>query len=202
MSYKSLPYDYNALVPYISSDTLHYHHDRHYQNYVNNLNKALEENTNQSLQEIIQNIDQFPISKRGDILYNAGGVSNHEIYFDSMGPTNHQPIGKFKEAITKEYGSLEKFIESYEEEAKKLVGSGYTFLVLNKDKQLEIINTSNQDSPYSYGLYPIIALDLWEHAYYLDYQNRRNDYIHNFFQTLNYENIEKRYEESIQALQL
>lgn len=202
--YKPLPYAYNALNPYISSDTLHYHHDKHYQNYVNNLNKNLSEvnyTTPSDIAYVIKNIEMFPIAKRGNILFNAGGVNNHELYFNSMGNSNHEPIGELKDAIMQEYGSMENFIKTYEEEAQKLVGSGYTFLVLNKDNQLEIINTANQDSPYSYGLYPIIALDLWEHAYYLDYQNRRNDYIHNFFQILDFAKIEKQYEKSKQELQ-
>jgi len=197
---KPLPYPYNGLEPQISSDTLHYHHDKHYQKYVDNLNKALEKNNknNMTVEETIINIDQFPIEERGTILFNAGGVLNHELYFNTMGESNHTLEGNFKEAIEKEYGNQENFEKTYIEEAKKLVGSGYTFLVLNKDSELEIINTANQDSPYSYGLIPIMTIDLWEHAYYLDYQNRRDDYMNAFFQIVDYKKVDEQYEKAKQ----
>lgn len=199
---KPLPYPYNELEPQISSDTLHYHHDKHYQKYVDNLNKALEANnkTNMSVVDIVKHIDEFPIQERGTILFNAGGVLNHELYFDTMGESNHTLMGSFKEAILKEYGSQENFEKTYIEEAQKLVGSGYTFLVLNKENQLEIINTANQDTPYSYGLIPVMTIDLWEHAYYLDYQNRRDDYIKAFFQIVDYKKVEEAFEKAKQEL--
>lgn len=199
---KPLPYPYNGLEPQISSDTLHYHHDKHYQKYVDNLNKALSKNnkTNMSIVDVVKHIDEFPIQERGTILFNAGGVLNHELYFDTMGESNHTLMGSFKEAIEKEYGSQENFEKTYIEEAQKLVGSGYTFLVLNKENELEIINTSNQDTPYSYGLIPVMTIDLWEHAYYLDYQNRRDDYIKAFFQIVDYKKVDEAYEKAKQEL--
>lgn len=201
-SAKPLPYPYNELEPQISSDTLHYHHDKHYQKYVDNLNKALElyNKKDMPIEEVVTNIDIFPIAERGTILFNAGGVLNHELYFDTMGNANHSLLGNFKEAIEKEYGNQENFEKAYQEEASKLVGSGYTFLVLNKQNELEIINTANQDTPYSYGLIPIMTIDLWEHAYYLDYQNRRDDYIKAFFQIVDYKKVDEAYEKAKQKL--
>lgn len=199
---KPLPYPYNGLEPQISSDTLHYHHDKHYQKYVDNLNKALEKYNRQDLtvEEVVIHIDEFPIAERGKILFNAGGVLNHELYFDIMGHNHNTITGSLKEAIEKEFGSQENFEKTYIEEAQKLVGSGYTFLVLNKEGALEIINTANQDTPYSYGLQPIMTIDLWEHAYYLDYQNRRDDYIKAFFQIVDYEKVREQYEKTKEKL--
>lgn len=199
---KALPYPYNGLEPQISSDTLHYHHDKHYQKYVDNLNKALEnsQKKDMTVEEVVIHIDEFPIQERGAILFNAGGVLNHELYFNTMGDSNHVITGKFKEIIDEEFGNQTVFEKTYIEEAQKLVGSGYTFLVLNKEGKLEIINTSNQDTPYSYGLFPIMTIDLWEHAYYLDYQNRRDDYIKAFFQIVDYQKVEEQYEKAKEKL--
>ena len=182
---KPLDYNYNALEPYISEYTLETHYNKHYKKYLENLNNLLIKNNydfKYSKEELVSNINIFPISDRGAILFNLGGVLNHELYFQNLGLNN--TLKPFLPQIIKQYGSLENFKDEYINNTKTLIGSGYTFLVLNKANELEIINTSNQDTPYSYGLIPVMNIDLWEHAYYLDYQNFKDEYINNFFQLL------------------
>lgn len=199
---KSLPYSYNALEPYISTRTVTIHHEKHHKGYLDKLNIALNKanfDFSHSILWVIQNIDNFPLSLRGDILYNAGGVLNHDLYFEILSSNkNNEPKGILKDEINKEFGSFEKFREEFIKSALSVVGSGWTFLVLNKDKKLQIINTSNQETPYLYGFTPIIGLDLWEHSYYLDYQNNKNQYIDNFFLLLDFDRIENLYEETYQ----
>ena len=198
---KKLNYDYTDLKPYISGETIFVHYEKHYQNYLNKLNSLL--NTinydfNKSIEELIINIDEIPMSIRGDVLYNAGGVLNHELYFSNMSPNSkNYPIGDIKKAIDSKYGSFESFKDKFINEANKLVGSGYTFLALNQNNELEIMNLSNQDTPYSYGYKPLMTIDLWEHAYYLDYQNKRSDYIKNFFEIVSFDIINENYKQAI-----
>ena len=158
-----------------------------YQNYVNNLNDL-----HNYIDNVI-NIDKFDIKKRGNILFNSGGVLNHQLFFSILGKGDMSE--KFKEKIIEDFGSVENFKEEFIKNANYLVGSGYTFLVLNKENKLEIINTSNEDTPYSYGLIPIMNLDLWEHAYFLDYQNNKEDYINNFFSIVDFNKVSQNYEE-------
>lgn len=196
-----LAYPFSALKPNIGAETVEVHYEGHQQTYLNNLNKLLEEigfSKDYSLEQLIENIDEIPIEVRGDVLFNAGGVINHNLYWQSMSPlNNNEPVGLLKEAITEKYGSFSNFKKEFIRQASLLQGSGYTFLVLNNEKELEIINTPNQESPYSYGLIPLMALDLWEHAYYLDYLNKRSDYINNFFNIVDFVNVNKVYEEKI-----
>lgn len=197
---ESLPYDYDALEPIISATTVNIHYNRHHKNYLDKLNAILNSigyDFKDSIENIIINIDKFPIEYRGDILFNAGGVVNHNLYWKSMNKPPKLPKGKLLDKINSTYGSYEGFKKQFIATTKKLVGSGYTFLVLDKNKNLKIINTSNQDSPYSYGFIPLLTIDLWEHAYYLDYQNKKDDYINNFFSIINFESAEKIYEDNI-----
>lgn len=197
---EALPYDYDALEPIISATTINIHYNRHYKNYLDKLNAILNSigyKFEDSIENIIINIDKFPIENRGDILFNAGGVINHNLYFKSMSKPPKLPSGKLLDKINSTYGSYDSFKEEFIRTTKKLVGSGYTFLVLDKGKNLKIINTSNQESPYSYGFIPLLTIDLWEHAYYLDYQNKRDDYINNFFSIVNFESAEKIYEDNV-----
>ena len=190
---KPLNYSFDDLSPYLSEETMKRHY-RIYTNYVNKLNELIPDNE-ENLEDIIKNIDKFPIQDRDKILYSASAILNHEMYFNNMGVDKNKLVGKLKEKIVQQYGSIENFIEEFKKQASYVVGSGYTFLVLNND-DLEIINTSNQENPYSYGLIPIMALDLWEHAYYLDYFNRQ-EYIDNFFSIVNFEEVSKNYEKEI-----
>lgn len=198
---RALTYDYNALEPFISPRTLAIHYNNHYKGYLEKLNKYLKDanyDFKYSKEELVNNIDEFPIDVRDEILYNLGGVLNHELYFSIIGPKrNTRPSAELLEALKKSFGSFDGFLKEFSRMAKLTVGSGYTSLVLKPDNSLEIINTSNQDVPYVYGLIPILNIDLWEHAYYLDYQSNRNLYIDNFFNLIDYENVSKIYEENI-----
>lgn len=193
---KSLPYNYDALEPIISTTTVNIHYNKHEKGYLDRLNKFLKEanyNGNYTIEEIIINIDKFPVNYRDDILYNAGGVINHDLYWKSMGKLS-LPSGRLLEMMVNKYGSYDSFKKKFIEVATTLIGSGYTFLVMDKNKELNIINTSNQESPLSYGFIPLFTIDLWEHAYYLDYQNNKNDYINNFFSIVNFDEASKKYE--------
>lgn len=197
---KPLPYAYNALEPVISKRTLELHHDHHAQRYVDNLNATLAKinyDGRYTLPGLIFHISEFPLQERDQILYNAGGVLNHELYFDSMGSNvNHIPVGKIKEAINQTFGNYDNFKKKFIEQANYVIGSGYTFLTVTPEHKLEILNTSNQETPYLYGLTPIMALDLWEHAYYLDYQYKRADYINQFFSIVDFDRINENYEKT------
>lgn len=186
-----LNYEYNDLMPYISPRTLLIHYNNHYLKYKENLNKLV---MTDDLVKLIKNIDKYDLRKRDEILYNVGGVLNHELYFSSMNHKNRMPTGKLKIAIDKKYGSYDKFKREFIRKANIMIGSGYTFLVINKNG-LDIINLSNQETPYLYNMIPLLALDLWEHAYYLDYQSDRANYINNFFQIIDFGLSSKLYEE-------
>ena len=189
---------YSSLEPYISDRTLSIHYNNHYLKYLKNLNDLLiKENYNfkYTKEELFDHIDEFNISSRDKILFNLGGVVNHELYFYNISNLkNNIPIGSIKKEIDKYYGNYETLKKEFKKMALELVGSGYTYLVINKNKELQIINMSNQESPYMYGMIPIIALDLWEHAYYLDYQNNKEKYIDTFFEIIDFNKINNLYE--------
>lgn len=195
--YKKIELPYTSLNPYIGDETLYYHYEKHYASYLDHLNKMVGD-LGYSKEEIVSHIDDFPLAIRDDLLYQVGGVLNHELYFLNMSPKKTSLKGNLKEKILQQYGSEENFVKTFQRESQKLVGSGYTFLVIKKNGDLDIINLSNQDTPYSYGMVPIMALDLWEHAYYLDDRNDRNLYIQNFFQIVDFDYISKLYDEKKQ----
>lgn len=204
--YKSviLPYNYNDLEPVLNSETINVHYNKHYLGYLEKLNKILNDinyDYRYTKEELVSHIEEIPIDVRDDVLYNLGGVLNHELYFYSMSNNKvNIPIGALRKKIIDEYGTIENFKDQFIKTANKLVGSGYTFLVLNNNLKLEIINTPNQETPYLYGLIPIMALDLWEHAYYLVYRNRRSEYIEKFFEIVDYNNINKNYEKAVKEI--
>lgn len=189
---------YNTLEPYISDRTLTIHYNNHYLKYLKNLNDILvKENYDfrYTKEELFNHIDEFNISVRDKILFNLGGIVNHELYFNNMSNLkNNKPVGSIKNEIDKEYGNYENFKTEFKKMALELVGSGYTYLVINKNKKLQIINMSNQESPYLYGMIPIMTLDLWEHSYYLDYQNNKEKYIDSFFEIIDFDKINNLYE--------
>lgn len=194
-----LPYSYDALEPFLSARTINIHFNKHYKNYLNKLNSLLDTvgyNYKYSKTELVEHIDEFSLSLRDEILFNLGGVINHELYFLGLSVKNNIPFGIIGEKINKQYGSFNNFKKEFINIANSLVGSGYTFLVVDKFDNLDIINTSNQETPYLYGLIPILTLDLWEHAYYLDYQNNRNSYLENFFQNIDFSNANRLYEQA------
>lgn len=193
--YKKIELDYTTLEPYIDNETLYLHYNKHYGNYLNKLNELLkkEKIETTSLLEIINNLDQINLNNRGEILFNLGGVLNHSLYFYNISDKkNNLPTQEIKKNIEEKYGNYNNFKEEFKKSALALKGSGYTFLVLDKD-ELKIINTSNQDTPYYYDYTPLIALDLWEHSYYLKYKNEKEKYIDAWFNLLDYEKINKLY---------
>ena len=191
---KPLPYAYDALEPYIDKETMMLHHDKHEKAYVDNLNKAIAkypELYKKGLEGILKDLDSVPEDVRETVKNNAGGVYNHEFFWSIMSPEKDQtPSGELLKAINKDFGSLENFKNKFKEAALGRFGSGWAWLVSDKDGKLSIISTPNQDSPISKGLTPILGLDVWEHAYYLKYQNRRGDYIDNWCHVVNRKQVE------------
>ena len=187
-----LPYSYEALEPDISRETVNIHYNKHHKKYLENLNKLVK-NDIYPIDLIPQNIDKFPIKIRDEVLYNAGGVLNHDLYWNSLNNNKTLPKGKLLYKINETYGNFENFKNTFIDKAKKMTGSGYTFLVTNNN-ELTIINLPNQETPLSYGLFPLFTIDLWEHAYYLDYQNNKEQYIVNFWNKANFDYASKTYE--------
>jgi len=179
----NLPYLYQDLEPYIDTHTMALHHEKHEQNYLNNLNKLLNKNNynyTYKLEELIYHLNEFLPTSREEILFNLGGVLNHELYWKSMNPYHqNKPEGKLKEKIDRTFGSYKNFWEAIKEKGLNLKGSGYVFLIF-KDNELDIINTKNQDTPLSFGYIPLFNIDLWEHAYYINYENYKEKYLDNF----------------------
>lgn len=192
-----LPYGYDALEPIISADTLYFHHDKHFQTYVDNLNKALEFSPDlqaKTLVQLLRTVYEVPADLRTAVINNGGGVYNHLLYFDQMAPGGpEQPMGPLASAIEETFGSLAGFREELTKAALGQFGSGYAWLVCDNDGKLSILKTPNQDCPLSHDKWPILNLDVWEHAYYLDYQNRRAEYVEKWFSLLNWNVAEKRY---------
>lgn len=192
--YKAISIDYYDLSPYLGSETIDIHYNKHYKGYLDKLNSILNYlnfDYKYSVSELVNHIDEFPIEYRDSILYNAGGVLNHELYFKNLG-FNSNIDGELYNKIVDDFGSFINFKNEFKRLANLLVGSGYTFLVLDNDK-LKIINFSNQDTPYSYGFVPIMNIDLWEHAYYLDYRNNRSKYIDDFFSIVDFNKVNEEY---------
>ncbi|MBP3460839.1 MAG: superoxide dismutase [Bacilli bacterium] len=189
---------YFSLEPEISDKTLTIHYNNHYLNYLKKLNSLLKEyDVKYTKEELFKHIDEFNIKDRDKILFNLGGVVNHELYFNSISNLkNNKPIKSIEIAINKDYGNYNNFKKEFKDKALELTGSGYTFLVINKEGNLQIVNMSNQESPYLYGMIPILTLDLWEHSYYLDYQNNKEKYIDAFFKIIDFDKINTTYEKN------
>lgn len=195
-----LPYLFQDLEPYIDTHTMGLHYKKHAMNYLNKLNEILIKNNydfRYSLEELVCHIDEFPVSSREDILFNLGGVLNHNLYWKSMSPKREKPMNELKNHIEKTFGSYEEFWNSFKEEALKLKGSGYTFLVLKKGGILDIINMSNQETPLLLGYIPLFNIDLWEHAYYINYENEKARYIDNFEKIADFKNANMIYEKIV-----
>ncbi|MBQ8131818.1 MAG: superoxide dismutase [Bacilli bacterium] len=183
---KELSYPYDSLEPYIDNHTLGLHKNRHQRNYLKRLNELLEENQydyRYPLEQLPKHIKEF--SNQEDILFNLGGVINHDIYFRSMSPKKIKPAPDLLEKINETYSSYEKWKEEFKKAALSLKGSGYTFFGI-KDEELVIQNLSNQENPYSHNIQPLIGLDLWEHSYYINYENNKEQYIDSFFQVIDF----------------
>jgi Fe-Mn family superoxide dismutase len=174
-----LPYDYDALAPTIDEQTMHLHHDKHHQAYVDNANKALDgtEWADRDVVDVLRSLDSLPADKQGPVRNNAGGHANHALFWRTMGPGGGgQPSGELASAIDSAFGSFDSFKETFNGNGATRFGSGWTWLVWN-GSGLEAYSTANQDSPYLQGHVPILGNDVWEHAYYLTYNNRRPDYL-------------------------
>ena len=197
-----LSYAYGDLEPYIDALTVEIHYDRHHRTYMNLLNEALAKHpefaSGKTAEEILSDLEKVPSDIRQVVINAGGGYINHNLYWAIFKKNGGgAPKGELLTAIEKKFGSFDAFKEELNTAAKTVFGSGWAFLVVNENKELEIVKTKNQDSPYSIGKTPIIAVDVWEHAYYLNYQNKRPDYIANIWKIFNWEVIEHLYEEAI-----
>ena len=198
MAYKlpELPYAYDALEPHIDKETMNIHHTKHHNAYVTNLNNALEGNEellSKSIEDLIADLDAVPEAKRTAVRNNGGGHANHSLFWELLSADGGgAPTGALAEAIDKKFGSFDKFKEQFAAAGATRFGSGWAWLILN-DGELEITSTANQDSPLMEGNTPILGLDVWEHAYYLNYQNRRPDYMAAFWNVVNWDEVAKRF---------
>ena len=195
-----LPYDYTALEPFIDEKTMHLHHDMHHAAYVKNLNAALEKHpelASKSAEELITNLNAVPEDIRGAVRNNGGGHVNHTMFWQIMKPKGGgDPTAKIAEAIKKSFGDFKAFQEKFNDAGVKQFGSGWVWLAGKPTGEVQILSTPNQDSPISQGLYPIFGNDVWEHAYYLKYNNRRPEYLQAWWNVVNWDEINKRYETS------
>lgn len=191
-----LPYAYDALEPHIDKETMNIHHTKHHNTYVTNLNNAIagnEELSSKSVEEIIANLDEVPEAIRTAVRNNGGGHANHSLFWTLLSPNGGgEPQGDLAQAIDAKFGSFAAFKEEFAKAATTRFGSGWAWLVVNNG-ELEVTSTPNQDSPVMEGKTPILGLDVWEHAYYLKYQNRRPDYIGAFWNVVNWDEVSKLY---------
>lgn len=199
MSYELplLPYEKNALEPHIDAKTMEIHHGKHHQGYTTKVNAALEghEFAELPIEEVLRRIEEVPADVRQAVINNGGGYANHKLFWTILSPNGGgNPSGELAEAINSEFGSFDKFKEEFSSAAGGQFGSGWGWLCVTSDGKLKVISTANQDSPYMHGLTPILGVDVWEHAYYLHYQNRRPDYITAFWNVVNWDEVAKNYQ--------
>lgn len=192
-----LPYDYNALLPVIDQKTMEIHHDKHHATYIENLNKALvnfPDLQEKSIEDLLANLDSLPSGCQIAVRNHGGGHFNHNLFWDSLTPEKGQePQGELLTSINNTFGSLADFKTQFETAGLARFGSGWVWLVIDKDKKLSIMSTPNQDNPVSIGQQPLLGVDIWEHAYYLSYQNRRAQYLTNIWDIINFREVEKRF---------
>ncbi|MBA2359578.1 MAG: superoxide dismutase [Actinobacteria bacterium] len=194
-----LPYDYAALEPHIDEQTMRVHHDKHHQAYVDNANAALEgtDLADRPVEEILRSLDRVAEEKRMAVRNNAGGHANHALFWEIMSPDGGgEPKGALAEAIQETFGGLDELKTGVNDGGVKRFGSGWTWLVVD-DRSLALTSTPNQDSPVTDGRTPILGIDVWEHAYYLRYQNRRPDYLAAWWNVVNWPEVSRRYEQAL-----
>ena len=194
-----LLFDYSALEPYIDTQTMHLHHDKHHAAYVNNLNKAVQNTAfaSMSVDELVRQLNRIPDNMRTTVQNNAGGHANHSMFWQIMKPNGGgQPTGELVSAIEQAFGSFDQFKAAFNDAGTKRFGSGWVWLVLDQGGKLSVTTTANQDSPLMNGLYPVMGNDVWEHAYYLEYQNRRPDYLAAWWNVVNWDEIARRYDQA------
>jgi len=196
-----LPYDYTALEPHIDEQTMRIHHDKHHQGYVNNLNAALENHgdlQSKSVEALLKDLASLPEGIRTAVRNNGGGHANHTLFWSVMGPNaGGSPGGPLAEAVNGAFGSLAGLQEQMNKAGAGRFGSGWSWLVVGKDHKLAVMSTANQDTPLSEGLTPILGVDVWEHAYYLKYQNRRADYLTAWWNVVNWDEVSRRFTEAM-----
>lgn len=194
-----LPYAYNALEPYIDAETMTFHHDKHHATYVANANAALEKHPElgDDLEVILAELDKIPADIRQAVINNGGGALNHSLFWELLSPEKQEPTADVLAAIEEAFGSFEDFKTAFTQAATTRFGSGWAWLVVNKDGKLEVTSTANQDTPLSEGKKPILALDVWEHAYYLKYRNVRPNYIKAFFDIINWAKVAELYQAAL-----
>ena len=196
----ALPYDYTALEPYIDEQTMHLHHDKHHQAYVTNLNNALQgqsEFENMPIEDLIRRINDVPENIRTAVRNNGGGHVNHTMFWEIMTPGGaKEPTGDLANAINQTFGSFDAFKTQFNDAGTKRFGSGWAWLVVAQGGALQVLSTANQDSPLMDGQYPVMGNDVWEHAYYLKYQNRRPEYLAAWWNVVNWDEVAKRYEKA------
>lgn len=195
----NLPYAYDALEPHFDKETMNIHHTKHHNTYITNLNAALEGHAklaDKSVEELVTNLNEVPEAIRTAVRNNGGGHANHTFFWTILSPNGGgQPVGELATAIEAKFGSFDAFKEEFAKAGATRFGSGWAWLVVNNG-ELEVTSTPNQDSPLTEGKTPVIGLDVWEHAYYLNYQNRRPDYIGAFWNVVDWNAAEKRYQEA------
>jgi superoxide dismutase, Fe-Mn family len=193
-----LPYDYAALEPYIDEQTMHLHHDKHHQAYVTNLNNALQGQdalANLPIEDLVRRINEVPENIRTAVRNNGGGHVNHTMFWEIMTPGGaKEPTGDLANAINQTFGSLDAFKTQFNDAGTKRFGSGWAWLVVAQGGALQALSTANQDSPLMDGQYPVMGNDVWEHAYYLKYQNRRPEYLAAWWNVVNWDEVAKRYD--------
>ncbi|AFZ19510.1 superoxide dismutase [Allocoleopsis franciscana] len=198
-----LPYAYNALEPHIDEATMQFHHDKHHAAYVKNLNDAVNKYPQlkgKSPEDLLRNLSSVPEDIRTTVRNNGGGHVNHTMFWEIMGPNGGgEPKGAIAKAITDSFGSFDKFKQQFNEAGTKRFGSGWAWLVRSKDGKLQVMSTANQDSPLMEGSFPIMGNDVWEHAYYLKYQNKRADYLTAWWNVINWDEVNKRYEQAMKS---
>jgi len=195
-SLPELPYAYDALEPHIDAQTMEIHHTRHHQTYINNLNAALEgtEWAEIPVEKLLTMIQQLPSDKHAAVINQGGGHANHSLFWTVMAVNaGGTPEGELAKAIDEQLGGFDKFKEAFTKAAVSRFGSGWAWLSVTPEKKLVVEHTGNQDSPLMNGNTPILGLDVWEHAYYLRYQNRRPEYINAFYQVINWPEVQRRY---------
>ncbi|AQP41717.1 superoxide dismutase SodA [Streptococcus gallolyticus subsp. gallolyticus] len=190
-----LPYAYDALEPYIDTETMTIHHDKHHATYVANVNAALEKHPEigEDLEALLADVDSIPADIRQAVINNGGGHLNHALFWELLSPEKQEPTAQVLAAIEEDFGSFDEFKAAFTQAATTRFGSGWAWLVVNENGKLEVLSTANQDTPISQGKAPILALDVWEHAYYLKYRNVRPDYIKAFFDVINWEKVAELY---------
>lgn len=199
-SLPNLKYEYNALEPHIDEQTMVIHHTKHHQAYVNNLNAALEKHPeveSSNLEQLLKNLDKLPADIQTAVRNNGGGHFNHTLFWDILEPNKGgKPTGKLLAAIERDFETFDKFKDQFNNAAKSRFGSGWAWLVVTADNKLVVVSTANQDTPLDAGT-PVLALDVWEHAYYLKYQNRRPDYVEAFWNVIDWDVVAKRFEQAL-----